>query len=343
MLKSVFISKARSQALKNVLSTSRYPLLVPRQRHGGLTTKLHPTQSRPLSTTSSRVETAKDATATSTPQTPPNFSSSTSSDSSPSTSSTLSTSTSSESDEAQPETPLDFLQRPLGVHDPPTSVPLSWSEKKSRFLSYEHHLKQRSHLIDETKKGYFAEFNQLKKNGGKTWIAPPVLIREDASLYFPDMKGKMLASSGDVLHTSDMCRGKISLMGMLTTRMSESHVASFIEPTIEEYKTNPLFQLVQINLQENILKSFLVSLSLSNLRKLVPEDQQSTYLISSQNMEYDRQPLGMTNKHIGYVYLVDENLKVRWAGCGFARREERDSLRTCTGVLLKRLSQLQKR
>ena len=62
-------------------------------------------------------------------------------------------------------------------------------------------------------------------------------------------------------------------------------------------------------------------------------------MVSSQNMEYLREPLGMDNKHIGYVYLLDPNLRVRWAGCGFARGEETEALKNCVRVLLDRSDQ----
>jgi ATPase complex subunit ATP10 len=52
--------------------------------------------------------------------------------------------------------------------------------------------------------------------------------------------------------------------------------------------------------------------------------------------EYLREPLGMTNSRIGYVYLVDENLKVRWAACADAKEEEEEALIRCAGVLLNR-------
>ena len=54
-------------------------------------------------------------------------------------------------------------------------------------------------------------------------------------------------------------------------------------------------------------------------------------------MEYVREPLGMTNSRVGYVYLIDENLRVRWGGCADATAEEAKALETCTGVLLRRL------
>lgn len=54
-------------------------------------------------------------------------------------------------------------------------------------------------------------------------------------------------------------------------------------------------------------------------------------------MEYVRDALGMTNSRVGYVFLIDENLKIRWGGCADATDEEVRSLENCTGVLLKRL------
>jgi hypothetical protein len=47
--------------------------------------------------------------------------------------------------------------------------------------------------------------------------------------------------------------------------------------------------------------------------------------------------MGMLNGRVGYVYLVDPDLKIRWGGCADARDEESRALETCTGVLLTRL------
>lgn len=93
----------------------------------------------------------------------------------------------------------------------------------------------------------------------------------------------------------------------------------------------------QINLQENPLKSFLVSMFLSSLRSQIPPRQQPTYLLSHQSLEYLREPMGMTNKHVGYVFLVDWEGRIRWAGCGWASPEEEEGLRRCCWVLRDRL------
>ncbi|KAG2050033.1 hypothetical protein BDR06DRAFT_960726 [Suillus hirtellus] len=233
-------------------------------------------------------------------------------------------------------TVLPFLRHPLGVKEKPSPVLKTWADTREELMNQETRLAQREHLVKEATKGYFTDLNATRRHGGKTWIAPNVMIREDKALYFPNIVGSSLDTKSKK-HTASMCEGRISVISMLSTRMSEIHVNGFTTPTNERYLSNPLYQYVQINLQENLLKSFLVSLFLSSIAKSVPQELHSTYLVSSQNMEFVREHLGMVNKHIGYVYLVDDNLKVRWAGCADAKVEETNALEQCTGVLLSRL------
>jgi len=167
------------------------------------------------------------------------------------------------------------------------------------------------------------------------------MIQKGAALYFPDIVGNTL-KDGKPAHTTHLCQGKVSVISMLSTKISEVQTASLVDPTNEAFLHNPNYQFIQINLQENPLKSILVSLFLKSLRRTVPENLQPTYLVSNQNMEYVRESLGMVNKHIGYVYLLDEHLKVRWAACGDAELEETEALRTAVGVLLNRLEKTTK-
>jgi len=46
----------------------------------------------------------------------------------------------------------------------------------------------------------------------------------------------------------------------------------------------------------------------------------------------------MENKLLGYVFLVDQNGKVRWAGCGASRPEEVEHLRRSAAVLVRRMA-----
>ncbi|KAH7918673.1 hypothetical protein BV22DRAFT_1115377 [Leucogyrophana mollusca] len=232
--------------------------------------------------------------------------------------------------------PLPLLQRPLGVKDRPLPIVKTWADTREELMDQHTRLEQRHHLVKEATKGYFTDLNATRRHGGKTWIAPTVMIREDKALYFPNIVGSSLDKKRNQ-HTTDLCQGRVSVISMLNTRMSEIHVNGFVSPTNARFLSNPLYRYVQVNLQENLLKSFLVSLFLSSIAKTVPPELHPTYLVSSQNMEFVREQLGMVNKHVGYVYLVDENLKIRWAGCADAKIEETNALQQCTGILLNRL------
>ena len=48
-------------------------------------------------------------------------------------------------------------------------------------------------------------------------------------------------------------------------------------------------------------------------------------------------PLGIENQLLGYVFLIDDNAKIRWAGCGPATEKEAQDLRTATAVLMRRV------
>lgn len=50
-----------------------------------------------------------------------------------------------------------------------------------------------------------------------------------------------------------------------------------------------------------------------------------------------KEPLGITNKHVGYIYLVDPDCKIRWAGNAYATEEERQGLRKAVAVLMARV------
>ncbi|WVQ68199.1 uncharacterized protein L199_006406 [Kwoniella botswanensis] len=229
------------------------------------------------------------------------------------------------------------LPRPLGITTPPSSANKTWSQRKKELLDDDRHKAKRKALVKEATQGYFHDYNRAKGvGGGKLWIAPNVLIREDKALYFPDISGKSLL--GQEAHTTDLLRGKITLVSVIATRLSEEHEQSFTQPVLEDFAGHPEFNFVQINHQENKLKSFLVSFFISSLKRTIAEDRWGNYLISSGEwspMDITN-PLGIDNKLLGYVYLIDENLKVRWAGCGTASPEEAQALRRATAVLLGR-------
>ncbi|KAJ7496890.1 ATP10 protein-domain-containing protein [Mycena latifolia] len=236
---------------------------------------------------------------------------------------------------------LRVLDRPLGVRERPTLVKQTRMQRfKDIWLNEETILEERKHLIKQLNKGYYTDALTIIHPGhmGKTWIAPEVLIREDKALYLPNIKGKDL-DKGEQKHTTLMCYGKITLLAFESTELSVLQTKSFVNQVHPRFEGHPLYQRMHINIQENLLKALLVNLFRHNLRAKVPKELYGNCLLSTQNMEYLREPMGLTNRMVGYVYLIDENLKIRWAAGGDATRAEVQALESCISVLLKRLDE----
>lgn len=68
----------------------------------------------------------------------------------------------------------------------------------------------------------------MRHEGGKLWVAPKTLILEKAARYFPEIEGNRLVppagSKETEVHTSELLKGKISVVAMLSTRISEVSV-----------------------------------------------------------------------------------------------------------------------
>ncbi|EJD51219.1 hypothetical protein AURDEDRAFT_99338 [Auricularia subglabra TFB-10046 SS5] len=235
--------------------------------------------------------------------------------------------------------PLPSLPRPPGLPIPVEqqgSHTPTYRDYYKRMTDPKANAAERDHLNHLLNHGHFSDLRALeRKHGGKSYTAPSVLIREEFANYFPNVEGVAI-SDRESVSTGELCAGRVSLVAVLTTNLSEEHCRSFAQPALELHGSNPLFRFVQINLQESKMKYYVLSLFISNLRNTVPAHLQPSYMLSAQSFEYLRDPLLMENKYVGYVFLLDKRQRVRWAGCGFASPAERDALMRCAGVLLER-------
>ncbi|ORY35395.1 ATP10 protein-domain-containing protein [Naematelia encephala] len=230
---------------------------------------------------------------------------------------------------------IPMLPHPLGVLNPPIESDTTWNQE---LPAEERKAARRDSLLKEASRGYFHDFNRVRKmHGGKLWVAPPVLIREDKALYFPNIAGKNLNSEKS--NTTKILEGKVSLVSIISTRLSEEQVRTLVPPVLEDQEGKPGFAYVQINHQPNRLKSMLLSFFVSSLQRTIPSNRWSDYLLThGEWTDYDiRDPLGLENSILGYVYLVDWNCKIRWAACANAEEKEIHSLRNATAVLMARL------
>ncbi|KAI9738667.1 MAG: Mitochondrial ATPase complex subunit atp10 [Cirrosporium novae-zelandiae] len=232
------------------------------------------------------------------------------------------------------------LARPLGLQKPPrpsenTGIDSrSWRERREDFVNYDKHIVKREKLSNGLAKSYFRDWGNLRVAKGKTFIAVPKLFRADRALYYPNLQGVTLASPDEPQDTTPILRGKLSVVRMFSSewakRQTESFVAEDQNPELcEVLRAGKAVgaQMVDVNVEDNWVKAALIKLFMPSLRKKLPEEGHGRYfLITSGLTEKLRVCIGLVNSKVGYVYLVDEKCKIRWAGSGKADQTEKESI-----------------
>lgn len=138
--------------------------------------------------------------------------------------------------------------------------------------------------------------------------------------------------------TTDVVKGKVTIVKLISTDWADIQCESFVgkqqNKELWEYMEEPgvkeTAQLVEINIEPNPLKYWLVRLFMGRLRRLKGEAQWKRYFLVKDGFDDDiKDALGVWNGMIGYVYLLDPQCKVRWAGNGDAREDERENVVKC--------------
>ncbi|MCJ1429202.1 Mitochondrial ATPase complex subunit atp10, partial [Sticta canariensis] len=84
---------------------------------------------------------------------------------------------------------------------------------------------------------------------------------------------------------------------------------------------------VEVNIEERIMRAWFVRMSVGALQRARPASEWGLHFMVRRGVTaHVREQLGIFNKVVGYVYLVDDECRIRWAGCGNATEEERVSL-----------------
>jgi ATPase complex subunit ATP10 len=178
-------------------------------------------------------------------------------------------------------------------------------------------------------KPYFRDFSRMSKEfKGKSWFAPTSIFRADKALYFPNLMGRTLTTSERV-NTTNTLVGRISVVSVFSSTWAERQTTTFVDslmqdvPALREGKA----QRVDINIEENWLKAALVKMFLGGLRKRLPQGQHDKYFLVTKGLTPElRHNIGLWNSKVGYVYLLDENCRIRWAGSGDAEPGEKMAL-----------------
>jgi mitochondrial ATPase complex subunit ATP10 len=233
------------------------------------------------------------------------------------------------------------LSRPLGLQYPPQPgqncpVDLRTKEqKRADFYNKDKRSEDTRIYLRSYLRPYYQEWSRSRHARGKSFVSSNRLFKKDKALYFPNVWGSTLSLEGDGPHggrdMTPMLKGKISIIGMQAAKWAEEQVATFIGPEanpelehlLERYR--PKFQRIDVNMQPDWFRMLLVKWARGRLRSTMPKDRWDKYFmiklprdIKPGLREEVRDAMGLLNAQVGYVYLVDSNAKIRWAGSGDA-------------------------
>ena len=183
------------------------------------------------------------------------------------------------------------------------------------------------------------------------FVAPERLFKAEHALFFPNWFGRTLEEGakrrepGEGLgrkdgygglgrDTCEAMRGRVSVVSVFSSMWALNQVRTFVggaqNPGLREVieGSGGVAQEVEINYEDNVLKYWL--LRLFGMRKLREErtvEEQKRYFVVRRGVsDIMKEALGLMNLQVGYVYLVDPEMRVRWAGSANAEPAERESL-----------------
>lgn len=230
------------------------------------------------------------------------------------------------------------LSQPIGLPYPPfpgQNAPhshMSWSERRSSYADPENVQVRRRLLVRTLLRPYFQEWKRLEHFKGKSFVGSDRLFRREKALWFPNLWGWTLALDGaEGRDTTPVLKGKVSLVGVQSGVWAEEQVRTFLgekeNPELQRLikQNDRLVQKVEVNIQDHWFRALLVKLFKNGLRKNRPKSEWGKYFTvrlsrdTGKGLTEDiRDAMGLLNSQVGYVYLLDTECRIRWAGSGHA-------------------------
>nr|POE71398.1 mitochondrial atpase complex subunit atp10 [Quercus suber] len=218
-------------------------------------------------------------------------------------------------------------------------------QRRDDFHNYEKHLEKRARMTKQLSKPYFRDWSNMRFHKGKVFVANERLFREEVALFFPNFFGKTLNKAAQRTNHADgykglgrdtcnVMEGKVSLVSIVSNKWAEDQVNSFVgkdaNPELHQalMEAPDVAQRVEINYENNFLKWHIMQwFAVPALRKTRSlQDQERYFMVRRGVNEMMKEAIGLLNDKGGYVYLVDGECKIRWAGSAIALPTEKQAL-----------------
>lgn len=96
---------------------------------------------------------------------------------------------------------------------------------------------------------------------------------------------------------------------------------------LQEWQRASPVPFLQVNVNEGPFQKWLEFIYAYSLRKSIPTEQQSRFAIWSGDFSAERAFLGIENRSIPHIYLVDRVGRLRWRACGVCTEKDKQAIK----------------
>ncbi|GMM37224.1 Atp10 protein [Saccharomycopsis crataegensis] len=264
--------------------------------------------------------------------------------------------------------------KPVGQAQKPSSTDgidtRSFKQRRTDWMNNDNRLKRKENLEKEFATSGMYDMFIFRKTGGKVFISPRSYFKKEKSLYFPNFiadenleKGKNI-STYDVF-TNSGANDKFSIVRIFTTAIGQNFTKKYFDinkfsdlslknkeasdgaknylqsnETFQQLKTNyPNLQIVNVTLYDNFFKKWIFKTFASKaIKKNVsdPEYLKNFLILNKKYIDVPtKESINYLNGITGYIYIIDNEGKIRWLSCGDPEESDIQTLwKTVQGLQL---------
>jgi hypothetical protein len=142
-------------------------------------------------------------------------------------------------------------------------------------------------------------------------------------VQFPHITSQSLA--GNTVTLPDDVMGKVTLIAIAFERNAQAMIDSWIKEVESEFEDDKIW-IFEIPMIDSPIWRPMRAIIDSGMRGGIPRHKHGHVITYYGDSTTFRSLLGMEDRSLAYIYLLDDEGIIRWEGEGFASREDLESL-----------------